>query len=108
MGAQNASNLDAPIKANHAYFLVFAQWGQLLYDLAFRSGDFEYSFILYIENLENILWTCELDIVTDFFFIKLGMKLYMHLVEISIFSLTNVTVRLTKIMNRANKNWAHF
>ena len=42
MGAQNASNLDAPIKANHAYFLVFAQWGQPLYDLAFRSGDFKY------------------------------------------------------------------
>ena len=35
MGAQNASNLDAPIKANHAYFLVFAQWGQPLYDLEF-------------------------------------------------------------------------
>ena len=24
------------------------------------------------------------------------------------FSLNNVTVRPTKIMNRANKNWAHF
>ena len=98
MGAQNASNLDAPIKANHAYFLVFAQWGQLLYDLAFRSGDFKYSFILYIENLENISRTCELDIVTDFS-IKLGMKSHMHLVEICIFSLNHVIVRLTKIMN---------
>ena len=32
----------------------------------------------------------------------------MHLVEISIFPLNNVTVRPTKIMNRADKNWAHF
>ena len=30
----------------------------------------------------------------------------MHLVEISIFSLNLVIVRLTKIMNRADKNWA--
>ena len=36
------------------------------------------------------------------------MKPRMHLVEISIFSLDNVTVRPTKIMNRADKNWAHF
>ena len=31
----------------------------------------------------------------------------MHLVEIRIFSLNNVTIRPTKIMNRADKNWAH-
>ena len=68
MGEQNASNLDAPIKANHAYFLVFAQWGQPLYDLKFRFVDFKYFFILYIENLENIEWTCKLDTVTDFFY----------------------------------------
>ena len=48
-----------------------------------------------------------LDTVTDFL-IELGMKPHMHLVEISIFSLNNVTVRPTKIMNRADKNWAHF
>ena len=42
------------------------------------------------------------------FLIKLDMKSHMHLVKISIFSLYNVTVRLTKIMNRANKNWVHF
>jgi hypothetical protein len=35
------------------------------------------------------------------------MKPCMHL-EKSIFSLNNVTVRPTKIMNRADKNWAHF
>ena len=31
-----------------------------------------------------------------------------HLVETGIFSLNNVTVRHTKIMNRADKNWADF
>ena len=36
------------------------------------------------------------------------MKPCMHLVEISIFSLNLVIVRLTKIMNRADKNWAQF
>ena len=40
--------------------------------------------------------------------IKLDMKSCMHLVEISIFSLNFVIVRLTKIMNRADKNWAQF
>ena len=42
------------------------------------------------------------------FLIKLDIKPLMHLLEISTFSLNNVIVRLTKIMNRANKNWAHF
>ena len=42
------------------------------------------------------------------FLIKLDMKPCMHLVEISIFSLNLVIVRLTKIMNRADKNWAQF
>ena len=36
------------------------------------------------------------------------MKQCMYLVDISIFSLNNATVRPTKIMNRADKNWAHF
>ena len=48
-----------------------------------------------------------LDTVQDFL-IKLGIKPHMHLWEISIFSLNNVIVRPTKIMNRADKNWAHF
>ena len=57
-----------------------------------------------------------LDTVQDFL-IKLGIKPHMHLweisrvsvqVEISILSLNNVIVRPTKIMNRADKNWAHF
>ena len=36
------------------------------------------------------------------------MKTCMHLAEITNFSLNNVTVRPTKVMNRAYKNWAHF
>ena len=43
----------------------------------------------------------KLDTVTDFLS-ELGMKPLMHLIEISIFSLNNVTVRPTKIMNRAD------
>ena len=50
---------------------------------------------------------CKLDTVQDFLF-KLGIKPRMHLWEISIFSLNNVIVRPTKIMNRADNNWAHF
>ena len=42
------------------------------------------------------------------FLIKLDIKPPIHLLEISTFSLNNVIVRLTKIMNRADKNWAHF
>ena len=48
-----------------------------------------------------------LDTVQDFL-IKLGIKPRMHLWEISIFSLNNVIVRPTKIMNRTDKNWAQF
>ena len=42
------------------------------------------------------------------FLIKLDMKPCMHLVETSIFSLDPVIVTPTKIMNRADKNWANF
>ena len=48
-----------------------------------------------------------LESVQDFL-IKLDIKPLMHLLEISTFSLKNVIGRLTKIMNRADKNWAHF
>ena len=48
------------------------------------------------------------DRVRPRFLIKLDMKPRMHLVEISIFSLNLVIVRLIKIMNRADKNWAEF
>ena len=42
------------------------------------------------------------------FSIKLDIKPIMHLLEISTLSLNNVIVRLTKIMNKAKKNWEHF
>ena len=42
------------------------------------------------------------------FLIKLGIKPSMHLLEICIFSLNNFIVEPTKIMNRADQNWAHF
>ena len=42
------------------------------------------------------------------FLIKLDIKPLMHLLKISTFSLNKVIVRLTKTMNRAVKNWAHF
>ena len=48
------------------------------------------------------------DRVRPRFLIKLDMKPRMHLVEISNFSLNLVIVRLIKIMNRADKNLAHF
>ena len=40
------------------------------------------------------------------FLIKKDIKPLIHLMEISIFSLNNVILRLTKIMNRADKIWA--
>ena len=48
-----------------------------------------------------------LDTVQDFL-IKLGIKPWLHILKISIFLLNHVIVRPTKIMNRADKNWAHF
>ena len=42
------------------------------------------------------------------FLIKLDIKPLMHLLQISTSSLNNVIVRLTKIANRADKNWSHF
>ena len=50
------------------------------------------------------LWSCSIDTVQDFL-IKMGIKPRIHLWEISIFSLNNVIVRPTKIMNRPNKKW---
>ena len=61
-----------------------------------KSNHFDFSLIGWV-----------LETVTDLL-IELGMKLCMHLVEINIFSLNNVIVRSTKIMNRADKNWAYF
>ena len=52
------------------------------------------------------MYLFRLETVQDFL-IKLGIKPLMQLLEISIFSLNSVIVRLTKIMKRADKNWAH-
>ena len=49
----------------------------------------------------------QIDTVQDFLF-ELGMKPHIDLVEIKKISLINVTIRPTKIMNRADKNWSHF
>ena len=51
--------------------------------------------------------SCALESIQDFL-IKLGIKPLMNLLEISNLSLNNVIIRLTKIMNRTDKNWAHF
>ena len=48
-----------------------------------------------------------LDTFQDFL-IKLDIKPLIHLLEMSIFALNNVILRLTNIMNRADKNRAHF
>ena len=37
--------------------------------------------------------------IVKYFLLKLGMKLFMHTLLISIFSLNNVTVRVTKVIN---------
>ena len=46
---------------------------------------------------------CKVETVQDFL-IKLGIKPLMHLLKISIFSLNNDIIRLTKIMNNPVKN----
>ena len=52
-------------------------------------------------------YTCDLESIQDFL-MKLDIKPLIHLLEISSFSLNKVILRLTKIMNRADKNRAHF
>ena len=56
---------------------------------------------------ETPLKVSKVDTVYDVLF-ELGMKPLIHLLKISIFSLNNVIVRPTKIMNRADKKWTHF
>ena len=69
--------------------------------------------LIYLEDNDMIpcdmvvLSTSQVESFQDFL-IKLDMKPLMHLVEIRIFSLNNVTFRLIKIMNGVNKNWGHF
>ena len=76
-----------------------------------------YVFSCIASRLEQRSWGCQknrycpnastIETVQDFL-IKLDIKPFMHLLEIGIFLLNNVIFQLTKIMNRANKNWAHF
>jgi hypothetical protein len=61
----------------------------------------------YNNNCVNTMRLWSVDTVQDFL-IELGIKPPMHLLEIRIFSLYHVNVRPTKIMSRADKNWAHF
>ena len=53
-----------------------------------------------MQNVANVAKCCSLETVQDFL-IKLGIKPLMY------FSLNNAILRLIKIMNRADKNWAH-
>ena len=57
-------------------------------------------------STDNLLGKYVLDTVQDFL-IKLGIKLLMHLWEISILSLNNVIIRPAESTNRADKNWTH-
>ena len=72
-----------------------------------RSRLFKRLLLLHIPVLYPLSTIRSLESVQDFL-IKLDMKPCMHLVETSIFSLNPVIVRPTKIMNRADKNWAQF
>ena len=65
-------------------------------------------FLTFINDLSKIVrHASTIDSVQDFL-IKFDIKPLMHLSEKSTFSLNNVIVRLTKIMSRVDKNWAHF
>ena len=57
--------------------------------------EFLFEFFLYLIITYS---TVGVDTVKDFLF-ELGMKPHMHTLEISIFSLNNVTVRVNKILN---------
>ena len=61
----------------------------------------------FFHKIQHSCTIATLESVQDFL-IKFDMKPCMHLVEISIFSLNLVIIRLTKIMNTANKNCALF
>ena len=62
-----------------------------------------YSSIIDILFFDHTFVACWLDTVQDFL-IKLDIKPLMHLLEISIFSLNNDLIRLTKIMNNLVKD----
>ena len=59
------------------------------------------------KNPRERLPSLRVDTVQDFV-IKVGIKTRMNLLEIGMFSLNHVIDGPTKIMNRADKNWACF
>ena len=67
-----------------------------LFIIAFALG-------FYAVFAEQVCYRSTLESFQDFL-IELDIKPRMNLMEISIFSLNNVILRLTKIMNRADKN----
>ena len=73
-------------------------------DVPFFS--FFFANILFLSS-KHALMMEEFESAQDFL-IKLGLKPPMHLFEMSTFSLNYVIVILTKTMNRADKNRAHF
>ena len=87
---------------------IFCFWVQTIFYLSFfQFSCFEGIEACVITWIFRLQWIAIVDTVQDFL-IKLGIKPCMHLWEINIFSLDNVVVRLTKIMNWADKNWAHY
>ena len=80
---------------NHTNSRNFSKWLLLVSFYFFPCSKEQYDTLYLIETVQDFL-------------IKLDIKPLMHLLKISIFSLNNVILRLTKIMNRADKNWAHF
>ena len=76
----------------------FVKWKILSMEDSFAEPCLKYIFSFDVYRVESV----------QDFLIKLDIKPLMHLLEINSFSPNNVIVRLNKIMNRADKNWAHF
>ena len=77
----------------------------LCYNADYVGGDGEDEGTVYTRTFR---YTLILKSPLKIFLIKLDMKPDIRPVEISIFLPNNVTVGTTKVMNRADKNWAHF
>ena len=96
----NSSLISENILAMLKYSRLFSIW----------YADLSYFCLQYTAHgfyFQSSAMALGIEYVQDFL-IKLGIKPRMPLWEISIFILNHVIVGSTKIMNRANKNWAHF
>ena len=62
----------------------------------------------YVSASVNMRSYSVLGTVQDFFFVELGIKPCVHILEIRIFSKNQVIVRPTKIMNNLLKEWKNF